>query len=119
MEFDCQKCGACCTYFHKDELKENNYPLWAVPINPNFDKVPPQFVQIGKRVIACDSQDDADNGISYETSKFVRPDGLRCSALAGEIGKDVSCAIYVNRPPVCRNFEVGSERCIEARNAEL
>lgn len=116
---DCQTCGACCTYFHKSDEKDSNYPLWGVPINPLFKGVPAKFVQIGRRLTICDSQTDAENGISYETTRFVRPDGFKCSALKGKVGSEVSCSIYDDRPPVCRNFEVGSERCLEARKNEL
>jgi Fe-S-cluster containining protein len=28
----------------------------------------------------------------------------RCIALRGEVGKEVSCAIYENRPTTCREF---------------
>jgi Fe-S-cluster containining protein len=116
---DCRNCGACCTYFHKSDDNDPNYPLWGVPINPLFNQVPSKFVQIGRRLRICDSQIDADNGISYETTRFVRPDGFKCSALKGTVGSDVSCVIYDNRPPVCRNFTAGSERCLEARESEL
>ena len=116
---NCETCGACCVYFHKGEENDNNSSLWAVPINPSFDEVPHKFVQIGRRMTICDSAEDADKGISYETTKFVRPNGLKCSALRGKVGDRVSCRIYDKRPPVCRNFESGSDRCIEARNSEL
>ncbi len=38
-----------------------------------------------------------------------------CSELIGEIGKNVSCGIYNNRPQTCKDFESGSERCRELR----
>ncbi len=45
----------------------------------------------------------------------------RCSALLGEIGKAVSCSIYLNRPSPCREFTqsgengVHNEACDRAR----
>lgn len=34
-----------------------------------------------------------------------------CSALEGEIGREVSCGIYPDRPKACRDFEAGSMEC--------
>lgn len=34
-----------------------------------------------------------------------------CSALMGTIGDEVCCAIYEDRPSVCRDFEAGSMEC--------
>jgi Fe-S-cluster containining protein len=33
----------------------------------------------------------------------------RCVALTGEIGKQVGCSIYANRPSPCREFVAGDE----------
>jgi Fe-S-cluster containining protein len=38
-----------------------------------------------------------------------------CVAFAGELGRQCSCAIYEDRPAVCREFEVGSQLCRDAR----
>jgi hypothetical protein len=113
--FNCQECGACCSYFHIEEEKENNYPMWGVAINPNNHQVPQQFIQIGRPLEICDSPEDADNGISYETTLFMKTNALRCVALVGEIGTHTACEIYENRPSVCRHFEAGSDKCLDAR----
>lgn len=39
----------------------------------------------------------------------------RCVALDGAIGGPCSCAIYDERPAVCRQFERGSRDCQRAR----
>lgn len=45
----------------------------------------------------------------------------RCVALEGEIGKAVSCSIYLNRPTPCREFDqsgldgIANEACDRAR----
>ena len=45
----------------------------------------------------------------------------RCVALEGEIGKAVSCSIYLNRPTPCRDFDqsgldgIANEACDRAR----
>ena len=47
-----------------------------------------------------------------------------CKGLTGEIGKDVKCAIYENRPSPCRNFLPSfvngkrNVRCDQARLAK-
>lgn len=41
----------------------------------------------------------------------------RCVELVGETGKSVTCSIYERRSSTRREFEAGSERCIEAREA--
>jgi len=39
----------------------------------------------------------------------------RCIALQGDVGQQVGCAIYEQRPSPCREFDAGSEACIRAR----
>lgn len=39
--------------------------------------------------------------------------GKRCS----ELGEDLRCAIYENRPPICREYEIGGEGCKSVRAA--
>jgi Fe-S-cluster containining protein len=38
-----------------------------------------------------------------------------CAAFEGNAGSTCSCRIYEGRPSVCRQFEVGSQACREAR----
>ena len=39
-----------------------------------------------------------------------------CIALEGEVGKSVTCTIYGQRPPPCREVQPGDERCLTARS---
>ena len=39
----------------------------------------------------------------------------RCVALTGEIGKQVSCSIYDQRPSPCREFDIEHAACNRAR----
>lgn len=97
----CLDCGACCAYFKvyfpKNESSDNGGLVPAQKIT-FYDKK--HLVMKGRE-------------------KFR--DGNRCSALDGEIGKEVSCNIYENRPSVCRAFEVvyangkQNPRCRKAR----
>lgn len=42
-------------------------------------------------------------------------DTPRCTALQGEVGSEVSCAIYPQRSSTCREFVAWSEACNRAR----
>lgn len=42
---------------------------------------------------------------------------VRCEALMGRCGELSICTIYQERPSACRAFEMGSDRCDEARAA--
>ena len=43
--------------------------------------------------------------------------GNRCAALTGEVGVATGCAIYADRPLVCRDCLPASEECQVAREA--
>ncbi|MEW6127840.1 MAG: YkgJ family cysteine cluster protein [Acidobacteriota bacterium] len=84
---DCLTCGACCAYFHQILISIED----ATP-----------------RSLAWEVTDTDE-----QTTHWLRRDlgEARCVALAGEVGKRVSCAIYELRPTACRAFEAGSDRC--------
>jgi Fe-S-cluster containining protein len=90
-EFDCGTCGACCREaFHVVELE---------PDDP--------FITIHPALIA------------HEEGRIniPRPDGL-CVALervSSDTGIIWSCRVYCDRPISCREFELGSANCVEAR----
>lgn len=46
---------------------------------------------------------------------FMRCEGERCSALIGKVGVSTSCAVYADRPEVCRTCVPGDEACLMAR----
>ena len=96
----CQSCGACCaTYrvtFHAGELDE--FPGGTVPSS---------FAEGITSAMAC--------------MKGTGQSPSRCKALRGDIGREVSCAIYEFRPSPCREFAPlaavgrGDEACNDAR----
>ncbi len=102
----CQTCGACCAkwrvefYWREAESKDSNNP------------VPSQWVEDL-------SEGSLKRAMKGSTSKH-RP---RCQALGGEIGVEVGCRIYTQRPTPCRAFQASYEngirnpRCDEARAA--
>ncbi|HTY02875.1 MAG TPA: YkgJ family cysteine cluster protein [Rhodocyclaceae bacterium] len=100
MSNPCTACGACCaTYrvtFYCGETDE-----FAGGV------VPSSLVEQVTPVMAC------------MRGTAMQPP--RCVALQGEVGRAVSCAIYEQRPSVCRDFAPlaalhrGDDACVDAR----
>ena len=79
----CERCGACCAYFR-------------VPVaKAEIENAPGGYVPL------CDT-DELKNGHCF--MRGSSPQGGRCIALGGIIGKAVHCRIYDRRPMECRNF---------------
>lgn len=98
-ENPCLHCGGCCQYFrvsfYQGEIKDLG------------GNVPSEMTkQITPFMVAM-------KGTEYGKG--------RCIALNGEVGKNISCAIYENRPSVCRSYHVWdkegnpNERCQKIR----
>lgn len=100
----CKSCGACCNYF-----RISFYFGEIDTMKQGF--VPDEKAEKLNSFFAC--MKGTNN----------KPTQNRCIALKGEIGKDVSCSIYHNRPSPCREFAVFDDngamnpRCIKARQA--
>ena len=79
----CRTCGACCAHyrisFYWDE--SSKAPGGHVPVELTEELAPHLLCMKGTN--------------SYPP---------RCIALRGDVGKHVSCAIYENRPVLCREF---------------
>lgn len=82
----CKTCGVCCTHyrisFYQGECDTNG---GLVPAN--------MVIPITPFIVAMKGSET----------------GGRCIALTGEIGKDIGCSIYHNRPSSCRSFPVWLE----------
>lgn len=89
-DFDCQTCGACCSY-------SEDWPRFSLETEADLDRIPPQYVS-------------ADLG-------GMRCEGNRCAALSGTLGVHVGCQIYAVRPLVCRTCMPGDDECLMARQA--
>jgi Fe-S-cluster containining protein len=103
-EYDCQRCGACCTDFFGSK----------------------GYVRLGKR----DSERMErlglpvlwDGGEAWlgTYSPTGETGGAFCSAFVGEVGNSCRCSIYSDRPDACHRFELGGKWCRAARiNAGL
>ena len=92
---DCQSCGACCSYFTVELLREKE----------DFEKVPERLTR--KRLVVFNHRD----------TEMIRDKNERCIALRGEIGKHTACSIYPQRPFACSDFDpvLDREKCNKAR----
>ncbi|RWM24304.1 YkgJ family cysteine cluster protein [Mesorhizobium sp.] len=88
--FDCQSCGACCSY-------SAAWPRFSTEEDAELDRIPEALVAADQSGMRCE--------------------GGRCAALRGEVGKGTACAIYDVRPHVCRACMPGGDDCLMARAA--
>lgn len=88
VSFDCQSCGACCSY-------SDEWPRFSLEDDATLARIPPRFVDDARGRMLCS--------------------GGRCSALTGVVGGSVSCAVYAARPDVCRDCQPGDDACLQAR----
>ncbi|WP_379073062.1 YkgJ family cysteine cluster protein [Mesorhizobium sp. UC22_110] len=89
-DFDCNACGACCSY-------SSTWPRFSTETDTQLDQIPAENISPDGSGMRCD--------------------GARCSALVGKVGTSTSCSIYGNRPEVCRACYPGDDDCLMARTA--
>jgi Fe-S-cluster containining protein len=96
----CQRCGACCATYR--------ITLPRVDLDSRAGGwVPASLTQSYTPTTACMRENPERPG--------------RCIALSGEIGRQVHCTIYEQRPAACRDFAPltaigsGDDACDEAR----
>lgn len=94
MSLSCQDCGACCAHFRVSFYwtESDAHPDGTVPQGMTTPITPHRVAMLGTE---------------------CKP--ARCIALAGDIGKAVSCTIYPLRSSTCREFNPDDPRCAEAR----
>lgn len=102
LEYDCQTCGACCVqlgpydgnnYVYLDPEESRRMRRLGLPVVPGV---------LGSQCLAAAPHPGAGGAPA-------------CVGFQGELGKQCGCSIYKDRPSVCREFEVGSDVCREAR----
>lgn len=92
---ECLPCGACCG------------AMMCVAVSPDDTQTP-----------AENYWDITTNG-AIVVDRYLRRNGetLACASLEGEIGEQVNCGIYEQRPKMCHVFEAGSDKCHAIRRA--
>lgn len=95
----CVQCGACCAFFRVSFFWEE-----ATPDDPTA--VPTEYTE--------------ENDDMFQCMKGTNQHSPRCIALQGEIGKQVSCAIYERRSSTCRDFGLQeTNRIISVNGVDL
>lgn len=89
----CLHCGACC---HEYRVEFSVYELQSMG------------------GLVPDALAHEVNGNRWRMNGTARRP-VRCDALTGCLGETSVCGIYEQRPSACRSFEMGGERCNEAR----
>lgn len=90
VAWDCQTCGACCSY-------SSEWPRFTVETDQALELIPTELTSANGAGMRCE--------------------GSRCSALSGCVGVSASCMIYEVRPDVCRACNPGDDECKTARAA--
>jgi Fe-S-cluster containining protein len=85
---DCTTCGGCCAFSY-------DWPEFTDESDLQMEGIPLELCDVEHGRMKCA--------------------GDRCLALTGEVGRQVSCSVYPNRPNVCRAFEPGSDDCNQVR----
>lgn len=83
----CMSCGACCSFFRVSFY-------WGEAESAG-GHVPDILTAKVNNVYSC--------------MQGTEKEPVRCVALLGEVGSQVRCSIYQNRPSPCRDFECHSE----------
>ena len=82
----CLSCGACCAF-------SREWPRFTLETEAEILAISPALV----------------------STRGMRCNGDRCSALDGEVGVKTACTVYEVRPHVCRSCEAGDPECNMAR----
>lgn len=108
MTPDCRTCGACCASPERE--------------TPSIVDLEPQdLARMSRRTVRLHVVREHIQTAwkDQRAGPFAGHRVCACSALRGSIMSRVSCRIYEERPDVCREFEPGSKRCLDAmREAE-
>jgi Fe-S-cluster containining protein len=89
----CTACGACCASFRVD--------FSCSEVDEQGGSVPAGLV-VEVTASTCRMR-----GTDHQP--------VRCAALVGQVGEQVSCGIYPWRPSPCREFAQGSDACERVR----
>lgn len=92
---ECTACGVCCAFALMVPVTMADSERLSDIVEITFDSEHPDIAV--DRVLSRSRE----NG--------------HCINLQGNLGEEIGCRIYEDRPSVCREFEAGSDRCHEYR----
>jgi Fe-S-cluster containining protein len=101
--YDCTSCGACC-------FGGRNYVQVF-----SHDAARLGAARTAELVAAPVAEVPASVGRASEPVRFLKMTGGRCNALKSTGPNHFHCAVYEDRPTLCRALEPGSAPCLEAR----
>jgi Fe-S-cluster containining protein len=96
-EYHCQHCGACCL-----DPEGGEAYAWLDRAEAN------RMRRRGLTVVAA-------AGKTFLGTRARSSGGRACVAFRGQAGGPCHCAVYEDRPGVCRRFHVGDRLCRMAR----
>lgn len=91
----CRSCGACCT------VQDRGVVAWV-----SGDEAE-RLRQLGRHLVRRENLGRA----LGEADGLATDDRGRCLSLRGAVGIRVRCAVYDDRPEVCRRFQPGGVGC--------
>lgn len=101
--YDCTACGACC-FGRRDYVQVFADDVARLGTARTAELVAPATGEIPASV-----------GRGPEPIRFMKMAQGHCSALRTEVPNRFLCAVYEDRPMLCRALEPGSAPCLEAR----
>ena len=102
-KYDCTACGACC-YGRRDYVQV--FPDDAARLGPERTR---------ELVAPAVGEIEASVGREAEPKRFMKMTHGHCIALRTPAPNRFLCAVYEDRPVLCRALEPGSAPCLEAR----
>ena len=102
-KYDCVSCGACC-YGQRDYVQV--FPDDAERLGE---------ARTTELVAAPVAHIAASVGRQAEPLRFMKMSHGHCTALQTDKPNRFTCAVYEDRPTLCRALEPGGSSCIEAR----
>lgn len=102
-EYDCTACGACC-YGRRDYVQ-----VFA------DDAARLGEARLAELVALPVGEHPASVGRPAEPQRFMKMTQGHCTALRSPTDDQFLCAVYEDRPFLCRAFEPGSGSCLDAR----
>ncbi|HVN33284.1 MAG TPA: YkgJ family cysteine cluster protein [Thermoanaerobaculaceae bacterium] len=101
--YDCTTCGACC-FGKRDYVQVFAHDAARLGASRTAELVAPAVGEIAASV-----------GREAEPKRFMKMTHGRCIALRTPAPNRFLCAVYEDRPLLCRALEPGSAPCLEAR----
>jgi uncharacterized protein len=102
-KYDCTTCGACC-FGKRDYVQVFDHDAARLGAARTAELVAPAVGEIPASV-----------GRESEPKRFMKMTHGRCIALRTAVPNRFLCAVYEDRPVLCRALEPGSAPCLEAR----